>query len=86
MANKEAQINVRLPSELDGWLERQAGGSRKKAAYIRALLERERARDEEAQLKAMFDRAWDSLTPGERAAEEAERTAWLRAYGGSAPS
>ncbi len=83
MAAKEAQVNLRLPSELNAWVERQAGGSRMKAAYIRALLERERARAEEAELQALFDRAWDGLTAEERASERAEREAWLRGYSGS---
>ncbi len=86
MARKEAQINVRLPSELDAWLERQAGGRREKAAYIRALVERERARAEEAELRVMFDQAWESLSPEERTATRAEREAWLGAYSGSQPS
>ncbi len=83
MPRKEAQINVRLPSELDAWLERQAGGKRAKAAYIRALVERERERAEEAELRAMFDQAWESLSPEERAATRAEGEAWLGAYSGS---
>ena len=47
MPLKEAQVNVRLPEELDRWLEVQAGGKRRKQAYIRRLLEREKAREEE---------------------------------------
>ncbi len=86
MANKEAQINVRLPGELDAWLEQQAGGKRQKAAYIRALVERERARAEEAELRALLDEAWESLSPEERAATRAEREAWLGAYSGSKPA
>ncbi len=83
MPAKEEQINLRLPRELNVWVERQAGGSRMKAAYIRALLERERARTEEEELRAMFDQAWDSLSPEERASETGEREQWLRAHTGS---
>jgi len=82
MATKESQINLRLPRELDSWVEERAGGSRKKPAYIRQLLERERARDEEAQLQAMFDHAWESLAPEERESVRADREAWLGAYAG----
>jgi Arc/MetJ-type ribon-helix-helix transcriptional regulator len=81
MATKEAQINLRLPTDLDEWVEEQAGGKRKKPGFIRELLERERAREEEAELQAMFDRAWDSLSEEEREAVRAEREEWLGAYG-----
>ena len=81
MATKEAQINLRLPSDLDAWLTERAGGSRKKAAYIRELLEREREREQEAELQAMFDQAWDSLSPEERASVRREREEWIGAYG-----
>jgi hypothetical protein len=80
MAAKEAQINLRLPTELDAWLEDRAGGSRKKPAYIRGILERERAREEEAEMQAMFDHAWESLTPNERKAERDKRELWLGAF------
>jgi hypothetical protein len=82
MATKEAQINLRLPSELDRWVEEQAGGKRRKPAYIRRLLEQERARTEEAELQAMFDRAWDELTEEDREAVRAEREQWVGVYSG----
>jgi hypothetical protein len=82
MAAKEAQINLRLPAELDAWLETQAGGKRKKPAYIRHLIERARAREEEEELRTMFDRAWESLSAEERAEERAERERWFGAYAG----
>ena len=77
MPLKEAQVNVRLPEELDRWLEVQAGGKRRKQAYIRRLLEREKAREEESLLQAMFDEAWDSLSADEQAEVRAERELWL---------
>lgn len=83
MARKEAQINLRVPADLDAWLAARAGGSRKKPGFIRALLERERAREEEAELQAMFDRAWDSLAPAEREAERREREALLSGWAGN---
>jgi hypothetical protein len=86
MATKEAQINLRLPTDLDAWLTERAGGSRKKPGYIRDLLERERAREEEAELQAMFDHAWESLSPAEREAERREREAWIGAYVGKEKS
>jgi hypothetical protein len=82
MATKDAQINLRLPTDLDNWVAERAGGSRKKPAFVRALLERERAKEAEAELQAMFDRAWESLSPEEREAERREREALLRAYSG----
>jgi hypothetical protein len=82
MAAKEAQINLRLPAELDSWVEAHAGGKRQKPAFIRQLLERERARAEEEEMLAMFNTAWDDLTEEERAEERAERARWFGAYAG----
>lgn len=82
MATKEAQINLRLPADLDLWVEERAGGKRQKPSFIRQLLERERACEEEAEMKAMFDQAWDSLPEAEREAVKAEREQWLGVYAG----
>jgi hypothetical protein len=82
MATKEAQINVRLPAELDEWVEAQAGGKRQKPAFVRLLIERERAREAQVELQAMFDQAWDSLSEEEREAIRAEREGWLGTYAG----
>jgi hypothetical protein len=84
MATKEAQINLRLPDELDAWVEAHAGGKRRKPEYIRQLIERERQRLEETELLQMFNRAWDSLTDEEREEERAERALWLNAYSSAA--
>lgn len=83
MATKEAQISVRLPSDLDAWVEERAGGKREKPGFVRRLLERERALEEEARMREMFDRAWESLPEEERARVEAEREEWMGAYSGS---
>jgi len=83
MATKEAQINLRLPSELDAWVEAHAGGKRKKPEYIRHLIEREMRRQEEREMLEMFNDAWDSLSDEERAEERAKRDLWLSA---SAPA
>lgn len=61
MAAKEAQINLRLPAELDARVEERAGGKRQKPEFVRRLLERERSREEQEQLVRMFNAAWDSL-------------------------
>lgn len=82
MATKEAQINLRLPEELDAWVEAHAGSKREKPAYIRQLLEREKAREEETEMLEMFNRAWDSLTEEERVEERTERDRWFGAYAG----
>jgi hypothetical protein len=82
VATKEAQVNLRLPEELDAWLEARAGGKRGKPEFVRQVLERERAREEEAALTAMFDAAWDSLGDEEREEIRREREAWMDAYVG----
>ena len=82
MGTKEAQINLRLPAELDAWVEAHAGGKREKPGFIRELLERERAREEEERLRQMFDAAWDSLSEEERARIREERDALLGGYAG----
>lgn len=68
---KEKQISVRVPEEVDRWLEERAGGARKKAAFIRGLVERERAVEREGELLRMFNRAAEDLTEEDR--EERER-------------
>lgn len=82
MATKEAQISVRLPSDLDAWVEERAGGKREKPAFVRRLLERERDREEEREMQEIFDRAWESLPEEERARVEAEREEWMGVYAG----
>ncbi|HEU4455503.1 MAG TPA: hypothetical protein VFR81_20740 [Longimicrobium sp.] len=68
---KERQISVRVPEDVDRWLEERAGGARKKAAFIRELVERERAAEREDELLRMFNRAAEDLTEEDR--EERER-------------
>lgn len=82
MAIKEAQINLRLPADLDAWVEAQAGGKRGKPAFVRRILERERAREEEERMLAMFNAASDSLSPEEQEELRAEREDWMGAYSG----
>lgn len=67
---KERQISVRVPEELDRWLQTRAGGSRKKAAFIRELVERERAAERERDLLEMFNQAAAELTDADRAERE----------------
>jgi hypothetical protein len=86
MATKEAQINLRLPADLDAWIESHAGGKRGKPDFIRRILERERSREEEARMLAMFNDAWDSLSAEEQDRVREEREDWMGAYaGGSRP-
>lgn len=54
---KWRQISVRVPEDVDRWLEQRAGGARKKAAFIRELVEREWAAERELELLAMFNQA-----------------------------
>jgi hypothetical protein len=80
MAAKEAQINLRLPAELDAWVEARAGGKRGKPAFVREILECERAREEEAKMLEMFHHAWDSLSAEEQEEVREEREDWIGAY------
>ncbi len=59
---KDRQISVRIPSDTDARLGRRAGRSRNKAGFIRQLIERERARDNEQGLLEMFNAAAADLT------------------------
>lgn len=59
---KDRQISVRIASDIDAWLERRAGSSKNKAAFIRRLIERERAREREQQLLQMFNEAAEDVT------------------------
>ena len=73
MGTKPAQINLRLPADLDAWVEAHAGGKRQKPEFVRQLLERERAREQEEQMLQKFNRAWDALSPAEQADIRQER-------------
>jgi hypothetical protein len=80
MGNQQVQINLRLPADLDAWVESHAGGKREKPAFVREILERERAREEEAQMLEMFNRAWDSLSPEGQEEVREEREDWAGPY------
>ncbi len=67
---KEKQISVRVAEDVDRWLEHRAGGARKKAAFIRGLVERERAAERESELLEMFNRAAEELTDADHAERE----------------
>ena len=77
-AIKERQISVRVPAETDAWLEQRAGGKRKKAAFLRELIEREMALHREHELLAMFNRAAGHL----KVADLEERESLLAAFSG----
>lgn len=59
---KDCQISIRIPRDTDAWLERRAGSTRNKAAFVRHLIEREKARERERELLAMFNEAAAHLT------------------------
>lgn len=60
--SKDCQISVRIPRETDTWLELRAGGGKNKAGFVRHLIERERARERERELLAMFNEAAAHVT------------------------
>ena len=60
---RDCQISVRIPRETDAWLELRAGGGKNnKAGFVRHLIERERARERERELLAMFNEAAAHVT------------------------
>lgn len=71
MAVKGRQISVRVMGETDAWLERRAGGRSKKAEFIRRLIEREMAREKEANLLDMFNKAAAEVREEDRTEREA---------------
>lgn len=59
---KDCQISIRIARDTDAWLELRAGDSKNKAGFIRQLIERERAREREQELLAMFNEAAAHVT------------------------
>lgn len=59
---KDRQISVRVASDTDAWLEIRAGNNKNKAGFIRQLIERERARERDQELLAMFNEAAEDVT------------------------
>jgi hypothetical protein len=71
MAAKGRQISVRVLRETDAWLERRAGGSSRKANFVRRLIEKEMAREKEEDLLEVFNKAAADVTEEDRAEREA---------------
>ncbi|HEX8904812.1 MAG TPA: hypothetical protein VF771_08230 [Longimicrobiaceae bacterium] len=67
---KERQISVRVSDDVDQWLEARAGGPRRKATFIRDLIERERAAERHQELLEMFNKAAEELTDEDFAERE----------------
>ena len=64
---KARQISVRIPIELDSWLERRAKqGKENKANVVRALVEDAMAKEREERLLATFNEAARDLTSVDR--------------------
>ena len=59
---KEKQISVRIPAELDEWLQSKAVGGRGKADIVRSIVEAARKKEVDEELFHMFQAAakdWD---------------------------
>lgn len=72
----ELQVNIRVAQETSDWLVRHAGGRRAVPAYVRELIERERAAERERELLEMFNRAAEDLTDEDRE----ERRLFMQAH------
>jgi hypothetical protein len=69
--SRDCQISVRIPRDTDAWLERRAGSGKNKAGFVRHLIERERARERERELLAMFNEAAAHVTKDDLEEREA---------------
>ncbi len=78
MPAKGRQISVRVMRETDSWLERRAGGRLNKADFVRRLIEREMAREQEETLLEVFNKAAAEVSESDRA----EREGLLGAFAG----
>ena len=63
---KDRQISVRIPAELDAWLQDKAPNGRGKADFVRRLIEQARAREAQRELRSMFDTAAACITAEDR--------------------
>ncbi len=73
---KEKQISVRIPAELDEWLQSKAVEGRGKADIVRSIVEMARRKEVEEELFQMFEAAardWDDEDRGE---SELRLSAW----------
>lgn len=75
-AVREPQVNIRFSEETRHWLEEHAGNRRAVPAFVRELVERERAAEREQELLAMFNRAAEDLTEEDRE----ERRLFMQAH------
>ena len=73
---RAGQVNIRFSTETQRWLEEHAGDKRAVPAFVRALVERERAAEREQALLAMFNRAAEDLTEADRE----ERRLFMQAH------
>lgn len=76
VAQREPQVNIRFTEETRRWLEERAGDRRAVPAYVRDLVERERAAERERELLAMFNRAAEFVTEEDRE----ERRLFMQAH------
>jgi len=70
-ARHSQQISIRLLPETVSWLEKRSGGGRRKAEFVRGLIEDAMAREREQSLLAMFNQAAAELTTEDREERDA---------------
>ncbi|MFQ5743684.1 MAG: hypothetical protein ACE5HV_08870 [Acidobacteriota bacterium] len=63
---KSRQISVRIPAELDAWLEHKAQRKGRKADVVRTLIENAMADEQQERLRATFNEAARELTEADR--------------------
>jgi len=64
------QISVRIPAELDEWLQSKAVDGRGKADFVRSLIARARRKESEQELFCMFEEAAKDWNDEDRREQE----------------
>ena len=73
---KEKQISVRIPAELDEWLQSKAVEGNGKADIVRSIIEKAREVEREEALFQVFEAAGKEWNEEDRAESESRLSAW----------